>query len=177
MSKAFTSEETPDLPLVVPPRAALPTGAPNYVTPRGLRLLRAELADLEARRAEAFAAAARDDPEERRRLDVLTGRLVDLAERIRSAQLVGPQPQPREEVRFGATVTLRTVGGDRTGEERRFTIVGVDEADPADGRIAFVAPLARAILGCRCGDVASLRTTTGEEELEVVSLEYADDRV
>ena len=42
MSKAFTKEDAPDVPLLVPPRAALPPGVPNYVTPRGLRLLRAE---------------------------------------------------------------------------------------------------------------------------------------
>lgn len=50
MSKAFTSEETPDDPIVVPARAPLPPGVPNYVTPRGLALLRAERATLEHER-------------------------------------------------------------------------------------------------------------------------------
>jgi transcription elongation factor GreB len=49
--------------------------------------------------------------------------------------------------------------------------VGVDEADAASGRVAFVAPLARALLGKRVGDAVTLRTPRGEEELEVVAIE------
>ena len=59
-----------------------------------------------------------------------------------------------------------------SGGERRYEIVGVDEADVAHGRVAFVAPLARALLGKRVGDVALLRTPRGEEELEVLAIDY-----
>jgi transcription elongation factor GreB len=170
VSKAFTKEDGADAPVVVPPRAALPAGVPNYVTPRGLGLLRTELADLEAQRARL--AAPNDDVDRRHRLAVLDRRLADLGARLASAQVVDPRGQPHDEVRFGATVTLRTLAGERPGEERRYTIVGVDEADPAQGRVAFVAPLARAILGCRRGDTASLRTARGEEELEVTEVRY-----
>ena len=57
-------------------------------------------------------------------------------------------------------------------QARQIDIVGVDEADATSGRIAFVAPLARALLGKRAGDVVTLRTPRGEEELEVVSVTY-----
>jgi transcription elongation factor GreB len=52
VSKAFTKEDSAAEELVVPPRAPLPDGVPNYVTPRGLELLRAEREALEAARAQ-----------------------------------------------------------------------------------------------------------------------------
>jgi len=74
-------------------------------------------------------------------------------------------------VRFGATVILRTLSGGSAGEERRLVIVGVDEAAPAAGRVAFLAPIARAIMGLRVGDTATLRTPEGEQLLEVAAIE------
>jgi len=158
-----------EAPLVVPPRAPLPPGAMNYVTARGLDLLRAELAELEAERAGVDADRS-DDAERTRRLTYLAGRIGDLSARIASARLVEPQNQPQEEARFGATVTLRTAAG----EERRFTIVGVDEATTDPARVAFTAPIARAVLGKRVGEAVALRTPRGEEALEVTAIAYEE---
>jgi transcription elongation factor GreB len=168
MSKAFTKDDRPDEPLVVPPRAPLPPGVPNYVTARGLVLLREELAALETDRARLGG----DDPERARRRAVVAGRMRELAERIGTAVVVDPRAQSHDEVRFGATVTLRVLEGRRPGDERRVQIVGVDEAAPAEGRVAFVAPIARAILGLRVGETAVLRVADGDELLEVVAIDY-----
>ena len=174
MSKAFTKDEAWDEP-IIPPRPPLPSGVPNYVTPRGLGLLRAELEQLETERHRLEVADRSDEAEYRRRLAILGGRTSDLAARIASAAVVDPLHQPRDEVRFGATVTLRTVGGEHAGAERRLEIVGIDEADAAHGRVAFTAPIARVILGRGVGDTAALDTPRGKELLEVVSIEYAAD--
>jgi transcription elongation factor GreB len=173
VSKAFTKDEAWEEP-IIPPRPPVPSGVPKYVTPRGLRLLRAELAELEAER-HGLDADRSDEVEYRRRLAILTGRTSDLTARIASAAVVDPRHQPRDEVRFGARVTLRTVGGEHTGEERRLEIVGIDEADAAHGRVAFTAPIARAILGCEIGDTAALDTPRGKNLLQVVSIDYAAD--
>jgi transcription elongation factor GreB len=146
VSKAFTKDDRPDEPLVVRHRPALPEGVPNYVTARGLRALRAELAAAE--------------PGARRE---------DLERRIAAAVLTGP-PADRGEVRFGARVEVR----DGEGEIRRVQVVGVDEANPAAGLIAFVAPLARALLGRRAGDAVTVRAPGGAEELEVITIDYDD---
>jgi transcription elongation factor GreB len=169
MSKAFTKDDAPQAPLVIPPRAPLPPGTPNYVTARGIALLRAELAELEAERARLNGDER--DPERARKLVVTDARIADLAARIATASVVDPRGQPRDRVRFGATVTLRTLSGDSAGEERRFVLVGVDEAAPAAGRVAFLAPIARAIMGLRVGDTATLRTPEGEQLLEVAAIE------
>jgi len=146
VSKAFTKEDRPDDPLVVRHRPPLPEGVPNYVTPRGLSLLRAELATTgsEARRRE-------------------------LEQRIGAAVVAAP-PADRDEIRFGARVTTR----DRSQAIRRLQIVGVDEADPTAGLVAFIAPLARTLLGHRAGDSVTVRTPGGVEELEVMAVDYED---
>lgn len=166
-SKAFTSEETPDDPIVVPPRAPLPEGVPNYVTARGLMLLRDELADVERER-NALGDAPLADFERERRRKVLAAKIAALTGRIASAELVDPRRQARDQVRFGATVTVR----DAAGECACYTIVGVDEAAPAEGRIAFLAPLARVLTGLGVGDTAQLRTGQGIRELVVESIAY-----
>ncbi len=165
MSKAFKAEDASAAPLIVPSRAPLPTGETNYVTVRGLALLRAERQRLLRERAHTMADASDDD---RERSLASFGQLAALEERIACARLVDSGAQPRDEVRFGARVTLRTEGG----HERCLTIVGVDEADVATGRIAFVAPLARALLQRRAGDIATVRTPRGEEQWEVVTIDY-----
>jgi transcription elongation factor GreB len=142
------------------------------VTPRGLALLRDELAALERERTRV-ASAPSDAAERERRLAINTGRIAELARRIASATLVDPTRQPHDSVRFGATVTLRDDGG----APSRYTIVGVDEAAPAEGRIAFLAPLARALTGLTVGDTATLETASGTRELTVEAISYeGDDR-
>ena len=164
MSRAFTKDEGPDEPPVVPPRAPLPDGVANYVTPRGLALLHAERDALAAERTHADADHS-DERERSRRLTVLAARQAALAERLARVQLVPPRPS--DTARFGATVTYRTPGGDTT-----VTIVGVDEADAAAGLVAFTSPVARALTGAKVGDTVSLRTAAGEEDAHVLAVEY-----
>jgi transcription elongation factor GreB len=165
VSKAFTKDDATDEPLVVVPRPPLPAGVPNYVTPRGLAALRDERRQLDAGRA---PSDLRDgDAERASAAALLHARGRDLDERIASAVLVEGGPQPRDRVRFGARVTVRA----GAGVERHYEIVGVDEADVAHGRVAFVAPVASALLGRRVGEVVTLKTPRGEEELEVVAIE------
>jgi transcription elongation factor GreB len=146
VSKAFTKDERPEDPVVVRHRPALPKDVPNYVTRRGLQALRAELTTAE--------------PGARR---------VELERRIGTAVLA-PPPADRDVIRFGARVTIRS----RDGESRQVQIVGVDETNPAAGLIAFVSPLARALLGRRVGEAATLQAPGGAEDLEVVAIDYDD---
>jgi len=165
MSRGFVKEDDAQQPPLVPPRAALPPGTPNYVTPTGLAQLRQELAQLEAERTAAEADRT-NDTDRTFRLSLLNGRLALLAERVASARLIDPATQPPGEVRFGATVRLSGP------PERVFTIVGVDEADVAAGKIAFVAPVARALIGARPGQRVRLPLGGKVEEVAVLAVQY-----
>ncbi|WP_347159474.1 GreA/GreB family elongation factor [Pontibacter chitinilyticus] len=171
MSRAFVKEDDAGQPPLIPPRAALPPGTPNYVTPQGLAQLRAEMAELQAART-TTEANHQDEAERTRQLTLLNGRLSALSERLSSARVIDPGSQPADEVRFGATVTLRTRSGGKPGQERRFTIVGVDEASLPDGQVAFVAPLARAVTGARLGQTVTVRLGRTEEVVEVTHISY-----
>lgn len=169
MSKAFTKEDSDPGDVIVPRRPPLPAGVPNYVTPRGLRLLRAELAALEAERSKIQAAAGTAGTDQHR-LAMLMARQNELKERIGSAQVVEFKASAGDGapdvVRFGARVTVRGPGG----SARSYTIVGVDEANAADGRLAFTSPVARALLGRAVGEVATFPSAGAEDEVEIVEL-------
>lgn len=76
-------------------------------------------------------------------------------------------------MRFGATVTLRTVRGGTVGFERKFTIVDVDEADVVLGKVAFVAPIARTVQGAKLQQQVVLKMGPQEEVVEIADLTYA----
>jgi transcription elongation factor GreB len=159
MSKAFTKDDGPDAAPVQRRRAPLPAGVPNYVTHRGLGLLREELAALDAEAAPDAAPIERQARAARR---------AELEERIATA-VVAPPPGDLTEVRIGAWVRVSSDSG-----ARELRIVGVDEADPTSrpSRVAFTAPLARALLGRRAGDTTTARTPAGEETLEIERVSY-----
>jgi transcription elongation factor GreB len=166
MSRGFVKEEDQEEAPFIPPRAALPDGVPNYMTPRGLQLLLDERTALESERA----AVVGSDDERRRTQAVIDGRLALLNERIVTARLVEPAAD-HDEVRFGSTVTFTHEAGQMAGTTLTFTIVGVDEADVKQGRIAFTAPLARALMGRRTGDVAPLQLGAEGQRLRVEHIE------
>jgi transcription elongation factor GreB len=168
MSKAFTKEDSAPDEILVARRPPLPPGVPNYVTPRGLELLRAERQALESARAALRTAADADA----RRVALAT-RLAELEQRIASAQCVEPvtgaagATQGVTVARFGSSVRLL----DEAGREQCYQIVGVDEADPEHGKVAFLSPLAKALLGARVGDTVRFKKPGGSEELEVLAIE------
>jgi len=174
MSRAFVNEDAPSGDVYIPPRAPLPAGAVNFVTPRGKRLLEDELVELEAER-ERLKKGDPHSEDRNRSLTIVRGKIRDLEVRIKSAKVVRPSDQPSDEVRFGARVTAKTMKGRKPGLERTFRIVGVDEADIATMRVGWIAPLARALTGCRVGETACLMMGGVEETLEVTAIDYPED--
>ena len=166
MSRGFVKEDDQEEAPFIPPRAALPDGVTNYVTPRGLRLLQEEKAALEAERSLEHES----DDARRRAWAVIDGRLALLEERIVTARVVEPPSEEPDEVRFGMRVSVRFGPGPQNGVERDLTIVGVDEASVKDGMISFTAPIARALIGKRVGEVATYPLGSGEQRLEVLAI-------
>ncbi|HET9958695.1 MAG TPA: GreA/GreB family elongation factor [Polyangiaceae bacterium] len=171
MSRAFVKEDSQTEAPVMAHRAPLPPGVPNYVTPRGLAHLREELVDL---LAELQTAEPVELPEAHRaRSLALMTRKLELEERLASAVLVERTPENQGEVRFGANVTVRIDAHSSSAAKTRvYQLVGADEADPQQGRIAFFTPIARALIGRSVGDEVQIQTPRGEETLAIISVNY-----
>lgn len=170
MSRGFVKESDREELPVIPPRAPLPAGQTNYVTPFGYQQLLAEQAELEAGITTANQTIA-DESERRIELTVLGEKLRLLRERIQSAQVISPGGQPQKEVRFGARVKLiakEGIGG------HTFQIVGVDEADVKAGKLSFTAPLARQITGKQLGEVVELKLGKESAPWQIAEIEYRE---
>ncbi len=133
MSVAFRRDSDeehlePKFELPVPP-------GPNLVTPRGLEMIEDRNAELQA----AIAAATTEQ------LPTLQRDQRYWRERLATAQLASPAAG--NIVAFGTSVTI-----EQDGKARTLAIVGHDESDPAAGRIAFTAPLAKALIGSEVGE-------------------------
>ncbi len=165
MSRAFVKENASDERVVVPARAPLPEGTPNLVTASGLRALRAERTELDEERQRIETEGSPTD--RARALLVVDERLEALEARIASARLAPAPSDPGDEVAVGSEVHVRR----DDGRALRFRIVGVDESDPAQGLIAFTAPIASALLGLRVGDTAQALGA----ELTVTAVRYPQD--
>jgi transcription elongation factor GreB len=160
VSRAFVKEDADDDPVVVPARAPLPDGVPNLVTPAGLAALERERGALEA----DLDRARRDaDP---RAEAAAAERLEAVRARLASARVVEPPDAPAV-ADVGVVVALRR----EDGATVRFHVVGVDEADPASGRVAFTAPVAAAALGKGVGERFAAQVGDREVGFEVVGLE------
>ena len=128
----------------------IPVG-PNLVTPRGLRLIGEEVARLDT------AIAAETDGDARKKLQ---RRLRYLHTRQATADV---QALPGDDV-VGIGSRVRYALG---GSERAVTIVGLVKADPAAGRIAFTAPLGRALMGTEAGDMVAFQGR--EDAIEILA--------
>ena len=153
MSVAFTREEDLEATAAdLPDRPISPH--PNLVTPEGLAALEAALA---AARAAYNAAQARGSIEaDRTAMARATRDLRYWSARRATAQLVESAPDGR--VRFGGAVTIER----EDGRTQTWRITGEDEADPAKGSVSHVSPLARALVGKRVGDEATVAGQTVE---------------
>lgn len=179
MSKAFVREDATQE--AAAPEAALPPAAgKNYMTPNGFARLKAELRQLvELERPEvvktvAWAAANGDRSENadylygKKRLREIDRRVRFLIKRLESAEVVNSSGRDSDQVFFGATVAVRTGGN----EVRELTIVGMDEADPARGKVSWISPVAKALIKAREGDTVTLRTPSGDEKMTILRVEY-----
>ena len=153
MSRAFVKEQD-DAPEHLTERPV--SANPNLVTPRGLKLIEAEIESLRRVLAQAQAQA------DKAAIARASRDLRYWMQRRASAQLVEPPTQP---LKAGFAVKVGILRDD--GRRQVLSIVGEDEADPAKGTIAYTSPMARALMGKAIGEVADVPGG----EAEIVSLE------
>ena len=105
----------------------------------------------------------------RERQGFVEGRLAELEDKLRRAEVIDPSTLSGKDVKFGATVTL---ADEETNEKATYQIVGEDEADIKSGKLSVTAPLARALIGKRAGDSVEVVTPAGSKSYEVLSVRF-----
>ena len=151
MSRGFIKEGDQEEIPMVPPRAYLPEGVPNYVTKEGLDALKEELKSLETERVKAGDNYIM--------VNFIDATIKLLVSRINSAVEVDLSKVSKDTVSFGAWVRYNG---------RVVRIVGVDEADVNKGLVSFVSPIAKALIGKKVGDVINL----GKESIIVEEVSF-----
>ena len=140
---------------MVPPRAYLPEGVPNYVTKEGLDALKEELKSLEEERLKAGDNYII--------VNFIDATIKQLVGRINSAVEIDLSKVSKDTVSFGAWVRYNG---------RVVRIVGVDEADVNKGLISFISPIAKALIGKKAGDVVELKGPRGKERVVVEEVSF-----
>lgn len=152
------------------------------MTVTGYARLKDELKDLKSVQRPAISAAieearAHGDLKEnaeyhaaKEKQAFIEGRIKEVESKLALAEVIDPSTLTGDKVVFGATVTV--VDGE-SGETSRYQIVGLDEADLKEGKISLTAPIARALMGKRVGDVVEVKLPKrGNKELEVEKVEF-----
>lgn len=166
MSRGFVKEDDQEEIPMVPPRADLPQGIINYVTPAGMNEL---LTEKQRLTDEKQHLSQTSDNEKRIALNHINAKLQLLNNRIAEAKVVNLSGQPQNEVRFGAVVTLKTESAKTI---QTFQIVGVDEANVSKGKISFLSPLAKALLNKKAGEKTVLKLAREDRAFEILNISY-----
>ena len=158
----------------------------NYITPQGHAALEAEFQALLKVERPALVkvvswAASNGDRSEngdyiygKRRLRQIDSRLRFLMQRMDAAVIVDPATQQGlEKVFFGAWITLYSL---KNNTEHTYRIVGKDELAPSMGYISWVSPLAKALLGKQVGDVVKVVAPAGEDQYEIIDVQYQEPK-
>ncbi len=103
------------------------------------------------------------------RQSFIEGRIQEIQAKMAHAQVIDIGSIQHKKVVFGATVDLED---GESGEERSYTLVGVDEVDVKRGRISVESPIGRALIGHEVGDVVTIRTPARTVDYEILSIRF-----
>jgi len=166
MSRGFVKEDDQEEIPIIPERAYLPEGVPNFVTRIGMDQL---LAEKQMLTDEKDNLSNSSENEKRIALNFINAKLQLLNNRIAEARIVNLKEQPQNEIRFGASVTLKSEASDNI---QNFQIVGVDEADISKGKISFISPVAKSLINKKTGDKVILKRAKEDIVYEILDITY-----
>jgi transcription elongation factor GreB len=166
MSRGFVKEgDQEEVPIVIP-RANLPEGVTNYVTPNGFEELKQEHKSL-IEEQKILNEQASDT--NRVQINYLTAKLHLLEDRMNSAKIVDLSKQAQNEVHFGALIKLYK---EEENCHCQYQIVGIDEANISLDKISFLSPIAKVLLNKKIGDKIILKTPLGDRIMRIDAIDY-----
>jgi len=166
MSRGFVKEDDQEEVPIVPQRAHLPEGVTNFVTPFGMNQL---LAEKQVLVNEKNNLNNTNENEKRIAENYINAKLQLLNNRIVEAKIINLNEQPQNEIRFGATITLKM---EASKNIQTFQIVGVDEANISKGKVSFISPIAKVSINKKIGDKVILKQAKKDIVFEIIDISY-----
>lgn len=150
------------------------------ITVQGFAKIKQELERLKAERPEVIQLIkeAREEGDlrenagyeaARERQGMLEARIGYIESRMSRFNVIDPATLDGDKVTFGATVEIEDLD---SGERKRFTLLGPDEADFNNGTISVLSPVARALLGKYAGDEVTVEAPKGQINYEILSVAF-----
>ena len=100
---------------------------------------------------------------------IIEGRILELQNKLANAQVIDPSTLNAKNIVFGATVNLYDLQKDMN---LTYQIVGVDEADIKNGKISYLGPLGKALIGREEGETIIVKAPKGDVEYEIEKFYY-----
>lgn len=97
----------------------------------------------------------------------IAGKIQDLENKIANAEIIDTKNLKTEKVVFGVTVLLKDT---EEGSEKKYTLVGQDEADIKNGRISVHSPVGKGLIGHKVGDCVTIETPAKTLEYEILQI-------
>ncbi|MBT8494425.1 MAG: transcription elongation factor GreA [Deltaproteobacteria bacterium] len=151
------------------------------MTPKGHAWMKAELKrlkeverpriskDIEIARGHGDLSENADYDAAKEAQGLCEARVREYESKLALSEVIDPEQLSGDRVTFAATVTIEDAD---SGEEKTYTIVGEHEANIKKGRIAFNAPISRALIGKEVGDIAIIKAPGGTREVEIVDVKF-----
>ena len=168
VSKAFTREsDDASGDEIAPLRSQIPPQVKRYITNEGADRFRQQATILMGEKHALLTGSNSGSADTTARVRQIDAAIQKIQRIMDSVMVAGP-PTDADKVGFGASVHIR----DNHGEEETYQIVGPDEAEPGEGRISSISPLAQALLNSRVGDTVRFSSPAGEQELTILAVGY-----
>jgi transcription elongation factor GreA len=94
----------------------------------------------------------------------IEGRIMEIEDMIKNAEIITASTQ-HNTVTIGSTIKLKV-----NGEDKTYTIVGSNEANPLEGKISNESNVGKALLGRKNGDKVIVNTPAGDKEYEITGI-------
>lgn len=157
--------ESENVPMTIDGKRLLDEELKRLVTVERPAVIKA----IEVARANGDLSENADYSAAKERQGFIEGRIQEINAKLARAQIIDPRSIKSEKVLFGATVDLEEQD---SGKSVTYKIVGADEADIKFNKISVLSPLARALIGKKVGDEATLNAPKGIIKYDVVDVRY-----
>ncbi|HMP79815.1 MAG TPA: transcription elongation factor GreA [Pirellulaceae bacterium] len=100
---------------------------------------------------------------------LLQARINQMRTKLAGAMIVDPSKVPKDEVAFGATVTVLDMDLDQT---EKITLVGQGDEDYDNGKYLITSPIGQGLVGKKVGDTATIPVPKGKINFKILEIDY-----